>query len=258
MREGRDRETTRARLFLVCRHRARPSGRSMRGGQRALVPAHAWVGQAPGVRLHAHTHALSQKSLVPFPPPLLPSLSLLSQDTVERRPRLPDGTLAAAAAESATASAAPATSKDRKAGRLGSSLKPQLLATMAPVKLKTMALGVVATIYLVKLSGRAAGRAVAVLPFQATAPPLSWLARRGLGPEDGLTACAAALLFALVQAGVRPAVARLLDAGPTAKMNELQVAFTPGLAAAAAAGERAAAGGGGGGGGGGGQVRKRQ
>jgi hypothetical protein len=173
-------------------------------------------------------------------------LSIPSQDAVERLPRLPDGTLAAAAAESAPPPPASSSSKDRKAGRAGASLKPQLLAAMAPVKLKTMALGLVATVYLMKVSGRTAGRAVAVLPFQATAPPLSWLARRGLGADDALTACAAALLFALVQAGVRPAVARALDAGPTAKMNELQLAFTPGLAAAAAGGERAAASGGGG------------
>ena len=119
------------------------------------------------------------------------------------------------------------------------SLKNTLLTTLAPVKLKTMAVGIVATVFLIKVSGRAAGKAVAVLPFQATAPPLSWLARRGLDGEAHLTACASALLFALVQAGVRPAVARVLDAGPTTKMNELQMAFTPGLAAAATAAEAA-------------------
>ena len=136
---------------------------------------------------------------------------------------------------------AASSSKDRKAGRAGASLKHTLLTTLAPVKLKTMAVGLVATIYLIKVSGRAAGKAVAVLPFQATAPPLSWLARRGLPADEALTACAAALLFALVQAGVRPAVARLLDAGPTTKMNELQMAFTPGLAAGAAAAQAEAA-----------------
>ena len=65
-----------------------------------------------------------------------------------------------------------------------------------------------------------------------------------------------ALIFMLVQAGLRPTIAKLIDGGPTRRMTELQVQYqsqvtesSGGVAGAAAA---AARGGGSGGGGGGG------
>jgi hypothetical protein len=135
------------------------------------------------------------------------------QDTIERNP----------AALSTAAGAAPSGAAARKAARAEKSMKFELLSVMAGVRLKQMAVGTAATFGLFKgvLGRLPQSGPVAALPFQATVPPFSWLARRGLPADTPLDAAAATLLFALIQVGVRPLVAKLLDAGPTPRMADL-------------------------------------
>jgi hypothetical protein len=151
--------------------------------------------------------------------PAHPPLTHTLKDTIERQARTAAGGAAATGAGGGNGAA-------RKAARLERSLKNELIAVMAPIRLKQTAVGTAAAWGLFKgVLGRVGPSPVAVLPFQATAPPLSWLARRGLPADTPLNAAAATLLFALIQVGVRQTVAKLLDAGPTPRMAELQAQF---------------------------------
>lgn len=237
------------------------------------------------------------------------------QETIEREGRLADLARRNAAASGSSAAAASAASpssssnnKLKRAEKLQSSMKLELLKEMGVVRVKQVFVGLLSMMGLLRvMTHNFEGVPLLRLPFEPF-KMLRSVAHRGLKEEDALPAVAGyvsfvfgvagergwswgevgkkkkksekkndpkifqkletrkkklkkpqALIFMLVQAGLRPTLAKLIDGGPTRRMNELQVQYqtqvtesSGGVVGAAAAAARGGGSGGGGGGGGGG------
>lgn len=163
------------------------------------------------------------------PPPL-------PQDTIDRQSLKVDALRAAGASPSsaaarASSSAAPASSaRAKKADRLEAALKTTLLREMGAARVKQAAVSTLALVLTMQAASRLfGGRAVVRLPFEPF-PLMRGVAHRGL-EGHALTDGSWVILFTLVQAGVRPVLAKLIDAGPSRRMTDLCQQWGPGAMA---------------------------
>lgn len=109
----------------------------------------------------------------------------------------------------------------KKADRLENSVRMVLLKEMGAARLKGGVVAMVALVTMLQVGGRAfSGVPVVRLPFEPF-PLLRSVAHRGLPAGHTPTDAGWMILFTLVQAGVRPVLAKLLGAGPTKRMTEL-------------------------------------
>ena len=137
-------------------------------------------------------------------------------------------------AAGASASPPPA-SRAKKADRLEASLKTTPLKEMGAARVKQAVVSAAALMITMTAGSRVfGGKAVVRLPFEPF-PLLRGVAHRGL-EGHALTDGSWVILFTLVQAGVRPVVAKLLDGGPSRRMNELCQQWGPGGEGAGGAG----------------------
>lgn len=134
-----------------------------------------------------------------------------------------DALRAAGASPSSAAARAGASDRGgraRKADRLENSVRMVLLKEMGAARLKSGVIAMLALVITLQVGGRAfSGRAVVRLPFEPF-PLLRGVAHRGL-EGHALTDAGWFILFTLIQTGVRPVLAKLLDGGPSRRMNDL-------------------------------------